>query len=129
MYIEKVFELFPRLVERRNQRVGSLSSGEQQMLAIGRTLMAKPRLLMMDEPSLGLAPVAVDTVAPAITDINRSGITVFLVEQNAGLVTAVSRDCYVVGVGIVVLKGEVDELMANDSVRRVFRVMNVLPFS
>ena len=118
--LEKVFELFPRLKERRTQRAGSLSGGEQQMLAIGRALMAKPRLLMMDEPSLGLAPVVIDAVARAITDINASGITVLLVEQNASLVTAVSRKCYVVEVGRVVLEGDINDLMADDSVRRAF---------
>jgi branched-chain amino acid transport system ATP-binding protein len=118
--LERVFTLFPRLKERRNQRAGSLSGGEQQMLAIGRALMAKPRLLMMDEPSLGLAPVVIDAVAEAILDINKSGITVLLVEQNAGLVTRVSQKCYVVEVGSVVLEGQVAELMANDSVRRAF---------
>jgi len=118
--LERVYELFPRLKERRNQRAGSLSGGEQQMLAIGRALMAKPKLLMMDEPSLGLAPVVIDAVAEAITDINKSGITVLLVEQNAGLVTKVSKRCYVIEVGRVVLEGPVVELMANDSVRRAF---------
>jgi len=118
--LERVFTLFPRLKERRNQRAGSLSGGEQQMLAIGRALMAKPRLLMMDEPSLGLAPVVIDAVAEAILDINKSGITVLLVEQNAGLVTRVSQKCYVIEVGSVVLEGQVTELMANDSVRRAF---------
>ena len=118
--LDKVFELFPRLKERRTQRAGSLSGGEQQMLAIGRALMAKPRLLMMDEPSLGLAPVVIEAVARAISDINRSGITVLLVEQNASLVTAVSRKCYVVEVGRVVLEGDINDLMADDSVRRAF---------
>jgi branched-chain amino acid transport system ATP-binding protein len=116
----RVFALFPRLKERRNQKAGSLSGGEQQMLAIGRALMTKPKLLMMDEPSLGLAPVVIDAVAEAILDINKSGITVLLVEQNAGLVTRVSRKCYVVEVGRVVLEGQISELMANDSVRRAF---------
>ena len=118
--LDKVFELFPRLKERRTQRAGSLSGGEQQMLAIGRALMAKPKLLMMDEPSLGLAPVVIDAVARAITDINKSGITVLLVEQNASLVLAVSRKCYVVEVGHVVLEGDINDLMADDSVRRAF---------
>ena len=90
------------------------------MLAIGRALMAKPKLLMMDEPSLGLAPVVIDAVARAITDINKSGITVLLVEQNASLVLAVSRKCYVVEVGHVVLEGDINDLMADDSVRRAF---------
>lgn len=118
--LEKVFGLFPRLKERRTQRAGSLSGGEQQMLAIARALMAKPRLLMMDEPSLGLAPVIIDTVASVIKDINASGITILLVEQNAGLVTAVSRKCYVVEVGRIVLEGEISALMADDSVRQAF---------
>ena len=117
---ERVFALFPRLKERRSQKAGSLSGGEQQMLAIGRALMARPKLLMMDEPSLGLAPVVIDHLAEAIVDINRSGISVLLVEQNAGLVTRVSRRCYVIEVGRVVLEGEVSDLMADDSVRKAF---------
>jgi len=118
--LEEVFRLFPRLQERRNQKAGSLSGGEQQMLAIGRALMAKPKLLMMDEPSLGLAPLVIDLLANVIKDINQSGISVLLVEQNAGLVTKVSKKCYVIEVGKVVLEGDVKELMANDSVRRAF---------
>ena len=118
--LEEVFRLFPRLKERRNQKAGSLSGGEQQMLAIGRALMAKPKLLMMDEPSLGLAPLVIDLLANVIRDINQSGISVLLVEQNAGLVTKVSKKCYVIEVGKVVLEGDVKELMANDSVRRAF---------
>jgi branched-chain amino acid transport system ATP-binding protein len=118
--LEKVFTLFPRLRERHNQKAGSLSGGEQQMLAIGRALMANPKLLMMDEPSLGLAPLVIDLLANVIGDINQSGISVLLVEQNAGLVTRVSKKCYVIEVGKVVLEGNVKELMANDSVRRAF---------
>ena len=118
--LERVFTLFPRLEERRNQKAGSLSGGEQQMLAIGRALMAKPKLLMMDEPSLGLAPLVIDQLADTILGINQSGISVLLVEQNAGLVTKVSQKCYVIEVGKVVLEGDVKELMANDSVRRAF---------
>ena len=118
--LNKVLELFPRLKERRNQKAGSLSGGEQQMLAIGRALMAKPRLLMMDEPSLGLGPIIIDNLTDTIRDINKSGISVLLVEQNAGLVTKVSQKCYVIEVGKVVLEGDTKELMANDLVRRAF---------
>jgi branched-chain amino acid transport system ATP-binding protein len=118
--LNRVFKLFPRLKERRNQKAGSLSGGEQQMLAIGRALMARPKLLMMDEPSLGLAPIVIDQLANVVRDINRSGITVLLVEQNAGLVTKVAQRCYVIEVGRVVLEGDIKELMARDSVRRAF---------
>jgi branched-chain amino acid transport system ATP-binding protein len=90
------------------------------MLAVARALMARPKLLMMDEPSLGLAPLIIDLLADVIRDINHSGISLLLVEQNAGLVTKVSQKCYVIEVGKVVLQGDVEELMANDSVRRAF---------
>ncbi|MBA7573590.1 High-affinity branched-chain amino acid transport ATP-binding protein LivF [subsurface metagenome] len=118
--LNKVFELFPILKGRLNQKAGSLSGGEQQMLAIGRALMARPRLLMMDEPSLGLAPIVIEQLADTIKDINETGISVLLVEQNAGLVTKVAQRCYVIEVGRVVLEGDIKELMANDSVRGAF---------
>jgi len=91
--LENVFTLFPRLKERLRQRAGSLSGGEQQMLAIGRALMSKPRLLMMDEPSLGLAPIVIDTLADTIIDINRSGVSVLLVEQNARHINRAAQKC------------------------------------
>jgi branched-chain amino acid transport system ATP-binding protein len=118
--LESVFKLFPRLKERLGQQAGSLSGGEQQMLAIGRALMTAPTLLIMDEPSLGLAPIVIDLVAETIHDINRGGISVLLVEQNAGLVTKVAQQCYVIEVGRVVRTGNVRDLMSDNSVRRAF---------
>jgi branched-chain amino acid transport system ATP-binding protein len=118
--LESVFRLFPILKERLGQRAGSLSGGEQQMLAVGRALMANPKLLLMDEPSLGLAPIVIDRLAENINEINKRGISVLLVEQNAGLVTRVAQKCYVIEVGKVVLEGNIKELMSDDSVRRAF---------
>ena len=118
--LEEIFELFPRCRERRKQRAGSLSGGEQQMVAIARALMAKPRLLMMDEPSLGLAPMVIRDLATTIKDINDKGVSILLVEQNAGLVTKVAQRAYVLEVGEVVAEGQMKELMSNDSVRRAF---------
>ncbi len=118
--LEAVFALFPRLKERLRQKAGSLSGGEQQILAIGRALMSKPRLLMMDEPSLGLAPIVIDTLADTINDINRRGVSVLLVEQNAGLVGRVAQWAYVIEVGRMVLEGDIREMMSDDSVRRAF---------
>ncbi len=115
-----VYKLFPRLKERLRQQAGSLSGGEQQMLAIGRALMANPKLLIMDEPSLGLAPILIDIVAETINNINKSGISVLLVEQNAGLVTKVAQKCYVIEVGRVVQQGNIKDLMSDDIVRRAF---------
>jgi branched-chain amino acid transport system ATP-binding protein len=118
--LESVFELFPRLKERVGQQAGSLSGGEQQMLAIGRALMAMPKLLIMDEPSLGLAPIVIDVLAETINSINKEGISVLLVEQNAGLVTKVAQQCYVIEVGRVVRQGNITDLMSDNSVRRAF---------
>jgi len=118
--LDEIFKRFPVLWERRDQKAGTLSGGEQQMLAIGRGLMAKPKLLLMDEPSLGLAPRVIEELANVINDINKSGISVLLVEQNAGLVAQVSDRGYVLEVGKVVLEGDMKELTANDMVRRAF---------
>jgi branched-chain amino acid transport system ATP-binding protein len=118
--MDKVMERFPILDTRRNQRAETLSGGEQQMLAVARALMAKPKLLLMDEPSWGLAPLMVDQIADIITDIHKEGITVFLVEQNAGLTTKVTEYAYVLEVGRVVLEGQIKDVMANENVRRAF---------
>jgi branched-chain amino acid transport system ATP-binding protein len=118
--LENVYKLFPRLKGRLNQKAGSLSGGEQQMLAIGRALMTRPKLLMMDEPSLGLAPIIIELLADVINDINKSGISVLLVEQNASLVSKVAQKCYVIETGSVVLEGDIKKLMSDDSVRRAF---------
>jgi branched-chain amino acid transport system ATP-binding protein len=118
--LEKVFESFPVLATRRNQHAGTLSGGEQQMLAIGRALMAKPKLLLLDEPSLGLSPLLVEEIARVINDIHKSGIGMLLVEQNAGLVTQVTEKGYVLEVGKVVLEGNLKELMGNQLVQSAF---------
>jgi branched-chain amino acid transport system ATP-binding protein len=118
--LEEVFDLFPRCKERLSQRAGSLSGGEQQMVAIARAMMAKPKLLMMDEPSLGLAPMVINDLATTINNINRSGVAVLLVEQNAGLVMKVAQEAHVLEVGEVVAQGQMKDLVDNDSVRRAF---------
>jgi branched-chain amino acid transport system ATP-binding protein len=118
--LDDIFQRFPVLQERRKQKAGTLSGGEQQMLAICRALMAKPKLLMMDEPSIGLAPLIIEQLGEVIRAINESGISILLLEQNAGLVTSVSEKCYVVEVGKVVLEGDLKELLDNDLVRRAF---------
>ena len=118
--LDEVFGRFPRLYERRDQKASTMSGGEQQMLAIGRGLMANPRLLLLDEPSLGLAPIVINELATIITHINESGISILLVEQNAGLVTKVARMGYVLEVGRVVLEGRLNAIMNNETVRRAF---------
>jgi ABC-type branched-subunit amino acid transport system ATPase component len=112
-----VYELFPILYDRRQQRAGLLSGGEQQMLAIGRALMSSPRLLLLDEPSLGLAPRIVGQIGQVIAEINASGTTVMLVEQNAAMALSVASHAFVLTTGEVTLSGPAAELAANDSVR------------
>jgi branched-chain amino acid transport system ATP-binding protein len=118
--LEYVFHLFPRLQERLKQDAGTLSGGEQQMLAIGRGLMASPRLLCLDEPSVGLAPIVVEQVGEAIKDINARGISVLLVEQNAHLALGVCQTGYVLEVGRVVLEGDRETIRCSDIVRKAY---------
>lgn len=118
--IERVFELFPRLKERQKQMAGTLSGGEQQMLAIGRALMLRPKLLLLDEPSMGLAPKIVEQILATIKSINESGVTVLLVEQNAAMALAISHRGYVLETGAVVLQGTASELAGNDFVRQAY---------
>lgn len=116
----KVFELFPRLEERRKQLAGTLSGGEQQMLAIGRALMARPKLLLLDEPSMGLAPLLVKTIFRIIEEINESGTTILLVEQNAHMALSIADRAYVIESGRVVLSGTASELQASEQVKQAY---------
>ncbi len=117
---ESVFQLFPRLEERRKQLSGTLSGGEQQMLAIGRALMSRPRVLLLDEPSLGIAPLLVRDIFRNISEINRRGVTVLLVEQNAHMALGIAKRGYVLETGRVVLEDESAKLAANDEVRAAY---------
>ena len=118
--LERVFGLFPRLAERLTQVAGTLSGGEQQMLAIGRALMANPRLLLLDEPSMGLAPVLVQQIFDTISDINRQGMTILLVEQNAAMALSIAHRGYVLETGSIALTGTAAELSENADVRRAY---------
>ena len=118
--IEKVFDSFPRLKERRNQSAGTLSGGEQQMLAMGRALMSKPKLLMLDEPSMGLAPILVQEIFEIIKRLHSQGTTILLVEQNAQMALSVATRAYVLETGKVTLSGTGDELLHNDDVRKAY---------
>jgi branched-chain amino acid transport system ATP-binding protein len=117
---EQAYELFPALASRRKQKGGTLSGGEQQMLAIGRALMAKPKLLLLDEPSLGLAPLIVEKIFDIITQINQSGTTIFLVEQNANLALSISSRAYVMETGKITLQGTAAELARDESIRKAY---------
>ncbi len=118
--LEMVYRLFPRLQERRNQKAGTLSGGEQQMVAIGRGLMAKPKLLCMDEPSLGLAPIVIEQLGEVIGDINRKGVSVLLVEQNVHLALGVAQTGYALQVGRVVFNGDIETMKSSEIVRKAY---------
>ena len=118
--VERIYARFPRLAERKNQIAGTLSGGEQQMLAMGRALMSRPKLLMLDEPSMGLSPLLVDQVFEIIKDINKDGTTILLVEQNAGKSLAISDRAYVLETGSIVLTGTGAELAASDEVKKAY---------
>ena len=118
--LDAIFTRFPRLAERRNQVAGTLSGGEQQMLAMGRALMSHPKLLMLDEPSMGLSPLLVDQVFEIIKDINKAGTTVLLVEQNAGKALAISDRTYVLETGQIVISGTGAELASSEEVRKAY---------
>jgi len=118
--LEGVFTKFPRLAERKNQLAGTLSGGEQQMLAMGRALMARPQLMLMDEPSMGLAPMLVKAIFETIVEINRQGTTILLVEQNARMALSIANRGYVLETGEVALAGPAKELASNPEVRRAY---------
>ncbi len=118
--VARVFDLFPRLKERRGQKAGTMSGGEQQMLAIGRALMARPKILLLDEPSMGLSPILTEQIFAIITEINAQGTTVLLVEQNALMALAVAHRGYVMQTGQIVLTDSADALIQNDMVRKAY---------
>jgi len=118
--MERVFDLFPRLKERIDQKAGTMSGGEQQMLAIGRALMARPTLLLLDEPSMGLSPILVETIFGIVRDINAQGTTVLLVEQNALMALAIANRGYVIQTGKIVLADSAPALMRNEMVRKAY---------
>ena len=118
--LEEVFGRFPRLRERAKQRAGSLSGGEQQMLAIGRALMSRPKLLLLDEPSLGLSPILVQEIGHVIQDINARGVTIMLVEQNAYMALTLANRAYVLETGSIVLEGDTRVLLGDERVRRAY---------
>ena len=118
--MEQVYEFFPRLKEREKQIAGTLSGGEQQMLAMGRALMSKPRLMMLDEPSMGLAPILVEQIFEIIRDMNAAGTTILLVEQNAQMALSVANRAYVMETGRITMEGDANDLMNDDNVRKAY---------
>ena len=117
---ERIFERLPRLKERRKQAAGTLSGGEQQMLAIGRALMSKPKMLLLDEPSMGLSPILVQEIFSIIQDVNKTGVTVLLVEQNAKMALNIANRAYVLETGQVVMSGDAKELSNNEQLRKAY---------
>lgn len=118
--LQMIYKRFPRLLERKNQQSGTLSGGEQQMLAMGRALMSHPKLIVMDEPSMGLSPIYVNEIFDIIQEINKSGTTVLLVEQNAKKALSIANRAYVLETGEIVLSGDAKELMNDDSVKKAY---------
>ena len=118
--LEDVFQRFPRLKEREKQIAGTLSGGEQQMLAMGRALMSKPKLLMLDEPSMGLAPILVEQIFDIIKELHASGTTILLVEQNAQMALSIADRAYVLGTGLITMSGAAEEVLADDRVRAAY---------
>jgi branched-chain amino acid transport system ATP-binding protein len=118
--LERVYSLFPRVKERRSQLAGTLSGGEQQMVAIGRALMARPRLICMDEPSMGLSPLYVEQVFDIIQEINKQGMSIFMVEQNAAMALSIAHRAYVLQTGVVVLHGTAAELRENEDIKQAY---------
>ena len=118
--LEDVFTRFPRLKERERQIAGTLSGGEQQMLAMGRALMSKPKLLMLDEPSMGLAPILVEQIFDIIKELNEAGTTILLVEQNAQMALSIADRAYVLGTGLITISGDAAEVLADDRVRAAY---------
>jgi branched-chain amino acid transport system ATP-binding protein len=118
--LERVYSLFPRVKERRSQLAGTLSGGEQQMVAIGRALMARPRLICMDEPSMGLSPLYVEQVFDIIQEINKQGMSIFMVEQNASMALSIAHRAYVLQTGVVVLSGTAEELRENEDIKQAY---------
>jgi branched-chain amino acid transport system ATP-binding protein len=118
--LDRVFDLFPRLKERESQKAGTMSGGEQQMLAIGRALMGEPKLLLLDEPSMGIAPILVERIYETIAEINQQGMTILLVEQNANFALGVSRRAYVLETGAVVMSDDSAKLRTNPEVQKAY---------
>ena len=118
--LERVYERFPRLKERKNQMAGTLSGGEQQMLAMGRALMSKPKIILMDEPSMGLSPILVNEIFDIIQEVSNSGTTVLLVEQNAKKALSIADRAYVLETGKIVLEGKAEDLLNDDSIKKAY---------